>query len=65
MKKYYVLFRNGAKDIVYSLMVHALSFRDASKRNLVISMCNNPRIDDVESLLIIRMVDGEYQIFDV
>ena len=60
-----MLFRNGAKDIVYGLTVNALSFKEASKRDLVISMCKSPRFDDVESLLIIRMIDGEYQIFDV
>lgn len=65
MRKYLVIFRDGNKDVVYSLIVQALSFKDASKRELVISLCNNPQFDNIESLLIINMDFGTYKIFEV
>lgn len=65
MKKFFVLFRGRDKEVVYCLQVWGVSFRDVREREIVVSMCNNPRMGDVASLLIIRVIDGEYNIFDV
>lgn len=65
MREFLVIFRDGSRRVLYSLPQWGQNFKAVRDNELVVSMCNNPQIGDVTSLLIVRKDDGVYKIFDV